>query len=491
MVGQVTQKDETMTEPATPPAKKTTKKTAKKTTRKAPAGPNREQLVQQAREAQQAADEATAELGEMRSQIARLELQLAGAEPPGGPVADEPVGPIDRPMTAAELERYKELCRKEFDLGALELQVRSVCKDCNGLRGYRDTCQRHAWVADGQCPWSMDTPTGPLTCEGGHNTSGLHLPYVGHAALTNRLIEIDPWWKVRFHGVDPTTGNPAPIQNEKTMAYCIDLTICGITHTDFGTAKRGSENALQSCYGNALRRAAMRHGLALYLWAKGDLEKFEIGGEGESSPAEATSGPADPSTPSPAADTDLELVNEGQMSKLNQEAALIADPKERAAARGHIRWEIMADRTRKLLTVDEYADAMAYLASVQAEADAAGPAEAGAPEDDEWSDTTGANDEPETGTEPSGDAAPAEGGERVEPGQGEQEGDPSPEPVDSGADAPAEYSLESLQARLLTFKGRKPKELKEALEAADLWPIADHLDEAQAVWFIMDEVEAE
>jgi hypothetical protein len=31
-------------------------------------------------------------------------------------------------------------------------------------------------------------------CHGWHHKDALHVPYVGHAAVTDRLLEVDPFW---------------------------------------------------------------------------------------------------------------------------------------------------------------------------------------------------------------------------------------------------------------------------------------------------------
>ena len=94
------------------------------------------------------------------------------------------------------------------------------------------------------------------------------LSYVGHAALTDRLLDADPTWSWEPLSVDPR-GLPM-IDDEGGM--WIRLTVCGITRLGYGDAQgKTGGNAMKERIGDALRNAAMRFGAALDLWHKGDL----------------------------------------------------------------------------------------------------------------------------------------------------------------------------------------------------------------------------
>ena len=101
-------------------------------------------------------------------------------------------------------------------------------------------------------------------CGGWHHPDVVHLDYVGHAALTDRLLDCDPEWNwepVVMEGL-PNAGN----------GMWIKLTVCGVSRLGYGDAdgKQGG-NAVKEIIGDALRNAAMRFGAALDLWHKGDL----------------------------------------------------------------------------------------------------------------------------------------------------------------------------------------------------------------------------
>jgi hypothetical protein len=100
----------------------------------------------------------------------------------------------------------------------------------------------------------------------------LHLDYVGHAELTNRLLDADPFWEWEPVAFDQR-GLPAFDDNG---GLWIRLTVCGHTRLGYGDAqgKRGP-NAVKEAIGDALRNAAMRFGAALDLWAKSDLREAQ------------------------------------------------------------------------------------------------------------------------------------------------------------------------------------------------------------------------
>lgn len=101
---------------------------------------------------------------------------------------------------------------------------------------------------------------------------GMMLDYVGHAALTDRLLDVDPMWSWEPLAYDQN-GLPAYDMNG---GLWIRLTVCGITRLGYGHAgtKKGGD-AVKEVIGDALRNAAMRFGAALDLWHKGDLHADE------------------------------------------------------------------------------------------------------------------------------------------------------------------------------------------------------------------------
>jgi hypothetical protein len=105
-------------------------------------------------------------------------------------------------------------------------------------------------------------------CGGWHHKDVVHLDYVGHAALTDRLLDCDEHWNWEPVAVD---ANGAPALDGNGGMW-IRLTVCGQTRLGYGHAdgKKGGD-AIKEVIGDALRNAAMRFGAALDLWHKGDL----------------------------------------------------------------------------------------------------------------------------------------------------------------------------------------------------------------------------
>lgn len=112
-------------------------------------------------------------------------------------------------------------------------------------------------------------------CGAWHHPDVVHLDYVGHAALTDRLLDADPnwaWEPVAFHEGLPAFDNSGGLW--------IKLTVCGVTRLGYGhaAAKPSQDPGAREkeVIGDALRNAAMRFGAALDLWHKGDLHADEV-----------------------------------------------------------------------------------------------------------------------------------------------------------------------------------------------------------------------
>lgn len=112
-------------------------------------------------------------------------------------------------------------------------------------------------------------------CGAWHHPKVVHLDYVGHAALTDRLLEADPMWSWEPMSLTPE-GLPL---FDKSGGLWIRLTVCGVTRLGYGNAENSSFKDAGSrekeVIGDALRNAGMRFGAALDLWHKGDLHLDE------------------------------------------------------------------------------------------------------------------------------------------------------------------------------------------------------------------------
>jgi len=112
-------------------------------------------------------------------------------------------------------------------------------------------------------PYKKDSPKSACRqCGGFHGQPAAHLEYVGHAATTDRLLQVDPEWSWEPMAYD-MGGLPLFDSNRNLW---IKLTVCGVTRLGVGDGL-----GLKECIGDAIRNAAMRFGVALDLWAKEDL----------------------------------------------------------------------------------------------------------------------------------------------------------------------------------------------------------------------------
>jgi hypothetical protein len=111
---------------------------------------------------------------------------------------------------------------------------------------------------------------------GGWHARSVHLDYIGHAGLTMRLNDVcgpGGWdWQPLA-----TTEQGTPLWTDGGM--WIRLTIIdpdGVAVTKLGFGDQGftkGANGVKECIGDALRNAAMRFGIATYLWSKSDRAK--------------------------------------------------------------------------------------------------------------------------------------------------------------------------------------------------------------------------
>lgn len=106
-------------------------------------------------------------------------------------------------------------------------------------------------------------------CGGYHRQARMHLDYVGHAYVTERLLEVDPLWDWEPAASD-ASGSPA-VEWEKDgspVGLWIKLTVAGMTRYGYGSVTAGKSEAVKELIGDAIRNAAMRFGCALEYWKK-------------------------------------------------------------------------------------------------------------------------------------------------------------------------------------------------------------------------------
>jgi hypothetical protein len=146
-------------------------------------------------------------------------------------------------------------------------------------------------------PYKKDSPKGDCReCGGYHGLPAMHLDYVGHAAVTDRLLEVDPYWTWRPMGF---TEHGLP-QYDAQGGLWIWLTILGVTRPGYGDGPDPKQ-----VISDAIRNGAMRFGVALSLWSREELEssagvgpnESDLGGVAGATPAapvDTASGEGDP-----------------------------------------------------------------------------------------------------------------------------------------------------------------------------------------------------
>lgn len=114
--------------------------------------------------------------------------------------------------------------------------------------------------------------------------AGITLDYVGHGAVTDRLLTVDPEWSWEPVSFDQM-GLPAMERDDNghPIALWIRLTVCGVTRYGVGTCPGNQSDAEKVLIGDALRNAAMRFGVALDLWIRGQSEDDEKASSGQRS----------------------------------------------------------------------------------------------------------------------------------------------------------------------------------------------------------------
>ena len=119
-------------------------------------------------------------------------------------------------------------------------------------------------------PYKRDSPIGLCDeCGQRHGLPAVHLNYVGHAAVTDRLLSADIAWTWEPMAV---TDEGLPVL-DRDGGLWIKLTVAGVTRLGYGD---GPDNKQR--IGDAIRNAAMRFGVALDLWTKDELESL-VGNE--------------------------------------------------------------------------------------------------------------------------------------------------------------------------------------------------------------------
>lgn len=151
---------------------------------------------------------------------------------------------------------------------------KTTCKKCSASDS--KVCGEHTKA---KCP----------RCGNYMTTQHIDLDYVGHAEVTDRLLTVDPGWTWEPAG-RYETGEPV-LSNNGTGLW-IKMTVCGVTRMGYGDVEKNKAGNGKELISDAIRNAAMRFGVALYLWSKNELESALVGEPLEETPAPELAGPA-------------------------------------------------------------------------------------------------------------------------------------------------------------------------------------------------------
>ena len=146
-----------------------------------------------------------------------------------------------------------EILRKPFKAEEIGKLPRVTCPKCSDRN-----CQEHQ---KRKCP----------ECGAYVSERHIHIDYVGHADVTSRLLQADASWNWEPAAADEH-GLPVFDTDAKgsPVGLWIRLTVGGVTRLGYGSVPSGQPDAVKVLIGDSLRNAAMRFGVALDLWAKGD-----------------------------------------------------------------------------------------------------------------------------------------------------------------------------------------------------------------------------
>lgn len=115
------------------------------------------------------------------------------------------------------------------------------------------------------------------TCDNYVTTAHTHVDYVGHAEVTDRLLDADLRWNWR----PMAFGDDGLPQFDRWGGLWMYVTVDGVERIGYGDAvgKVAGPAAVKEAIGDGLRNGSMRFGVALDQWAKSDLHADEDQGE--------------------------------------------------------------------------------------------------------------------------------------------------------------------------------------------------------------------
>lgn len=212
-------------------------------------------------------------------------------------------------MTVMDEQTFAEktaLLRKPFDKDEIETLPKYV-----GKKGPDGKVPKDAYRT---CP----------ECNTRHALPAIHLDYVGHAGITQRLLDVDPFWTI-----EPMAYNAAglPLFDGNGGLWCW-MTVLGVKRMCYGDSQgKQGPNAVKEAIGDAIRNGAMRFGCGTYLWSKSERAEHMREFQG---PSEAAQKPPAPRKKAPTA----QKPNEDDTALLDAKKTCTQAMREYAASHG-------------------------------------------------------------------------------------------------------------------------------------------------------------
>lgn len=207
--------------------------------------------------------------------VTHVELALRRALHPGAPAkAPAPIPVLDTEGNRITLPNGRVMALDDFQTRMRRL-TEPFREDEHELRPQPIGADKTPF----QCRQGTKASADGLFC-GGYHARSIHLTYVGHAGITDRLTEVDPFWTAEF----PRNPDGSPLLSPDGVLWG-KLTVLGITRDGVGDTGRQtnirSGNAQKEVIGDFYRNAAMRFGVGAYLWSKSDAAAKKQAGQWE------------------------------------------------------------------------------------------------------------------------------------------------------------------------------------------------------------------
>ena len=144
---------------------------------------------------------------------------------------------------------------------------------------------------------------------------GTTLDFIGHARITQWLLEVDPLWTIEPVAFDEA-GLPARVKHGNMVQAGFWMTVCGHRRYCIGSVEERKQDIGKELISDGIRNGAMRLGFALNLWSK-----LPLGEEPEAAPAPKKKAPAK-KAPEPAPVADTQQVDPARIGKFKAACAV-------------------------------------------------------------------------------------------------------------------------------------------------------------------------